>query len=269
MLTTPGPARRRRDRGESKPCSARRACPPREVTHVLHGTTLFTNALIERKGARTALVTTKGFRDAVEIAPRASLRHVRPLHAAAAADRAAPPALRGRRARPGRRLGAAPGRPGRGAAPGRAPPRRGDRGGGRVPPPRVREPGPRAHWWGGSSARRSRTSRSRCSSELVPEIREYERTSTTLANVYVQRLAQRYLGRLERPAPRARRRRGPLHHAVERRPLRGRDGRPLPGPPDRVRPRRRRPGRRPLRRAPRRARTSSPSTWAAPRPRPA
>jgi N-methylhydantoinase A len=34
------------------------------------------------------------------------------------------------------------------------------------------------------------------SSELVPEIREYERTSTTLANVYVQRLAQRYLGRL-------------------------------------------------------------------------
>src|SRR4029078_13188442 len=34
------------------------------------------------------------------------------------------------------------------------------------------------------------------SSELVPEIREYERTSTTLANVYVQRLAQPYLGRL-------------------------------------------------------------------------
>src|SRR5262249_4816899 len=34
------------------------------------------------------------------------------------------------------------------------------------------------------------------SSELVPEIREYERTSTTLANVYVQRLAQDYLRRL-------------------------------------------------------------------------
>jgi len=30
----------------------------------------------------------------------------------------------------------------------------------------------------------------------VPEIREYERTSTTLANVYVQRLAQQYLERL-------------------------------------------------------------------------
>jgi N-methylhydantoinase A len=35
---------------------------------VVHGTTLATNALIERKGARTALVTTEGFRDSVEIA---------------------------------------------------------------------------------------------------------------------------------------------------------------------------------------------------------
>src|SRR5574342_383977 len=34
---------------------------------LLHGTTLVTNALIERKGALTALLTTKGFRDAVEI----------------------------------------------------------------------------------------------------------------------------------------------------------------------------------------------------------
>ena len=35
---------------------------------VIHGTTLATNALIERKGARTALVTTQGFRDSLEIA---------------------------------------------------------------------------------------------------------------------------------------------------------------------------------------------------------
>jgi N-methylhydantoinase A len=34
---------------------------------LLHGTTLVTNALIERKGAPTALLTTAGFRDAVEI----------------------------------------------------------------------------------------------------------------------------------------------------------------------------------------------------------
>ncbi|MEM9440122.1 MAG: hydantoinase/oxoprolinase N-terminal domain-containing protein, partial [Pseudomonadota bacterium] len=38
-----------------------------EIQHVVHGTTLFTNALIERKGALTALITTKGFRDAIEI----------------------------------------------------------------------------------------------------------------------------------------------------------------------------------------------------------
>ena len=37
------------------------------VAHMVHGTTLFTNALIERKGALTALITTQGFRDAVEI----------------------------------------------------------------------------------------------------------------------------------------------------------------------------------------------------------
>jgi N-methylhydantoinase A len=38
------------------------------VDLVVHGTTLATNALIERKGARTALVTTAGFRDSLEIA---------------------------------------------------------------------------------------------------------------------------------------------------------------------------------------------------------
>ena len=34
---------------------------------IIHGTTLVTNALIERKGAPTALLTTEGFRDALEI----------------------------------------------------------------------------------------------------------------------------------------------------------------------------------------------------------
>ncbi len=34
---------------------------------LVHGTTLVTNALIERKGAPTALLTTDGFRDALEI----------------------------------------------------------------------------------------------------------------------------------------------------------------------------------------------------------
>ena len=38
-----------------------------DVTEVLHGTTIATNAIIERKGARTALLTTKGFRDVLEL----------------------------------------------------------------------------------------------------------------------------------------------------------------------------------------------------------
>ena len=41
---------------------------PREVSVLLHATTLVSNALIERKGALTALVMTRGFRDTVEIA---------------------------------------------------------------------------------------------------------------------------------------------------------------------------------------------------------
>src|SRR6185312_14155183 len=41
---------------------------PAAVQHVIHGTTLVTNAVIERKGARTALLTTRGYRDAYEIA---------------------------------------------------------------------------------------------------------------------------------------------------------------------------------------------------------
>lgn len=38
-----------------------------ELDLVVHGTTLATNALIERKGAKTAMITTAGFRDTIEI----------------------------------------------------------------------------------------------------------------------------------------------------------------------------------------------------------
>ena len=40
---------------------------PRDVSLIIHGTTLATNALIERKGARTALIVTEGHRDSLEI----------------------------------------------------------------------------------------------------------------------------------------------------------------------------------------------------------
>ncbi len=41
---------------------------PEEITGVIHGTTLATNALIERKGAVTALICTDGFRDTLRLA---------------------------------------------------------------------------------------------------------------------------------------------------------------------------------------------------------
>src|SRR5687768_8753345 len=37
-----------------------------DVDVFIHGTTLATNALIERKGAKTAFITTEGFRDVIE-----------------------------------------------------------------------------------------------------------------------------------------------------------------------------------------------------------
>ena len=169
--------------------------PPAAVSHVLHGTTLFTNALIERKGARTALVTTKGFRDAVEIAREHRydmydlyMQRPRPI---------APRSLRfevdervlvdGTVRRPAdaaevRRLAR-----------------------------RLRDDGIEAvavcllHAYANPVHERLVGAILReelpdaavtLSSELVPEIREYDRTSTTLANVYVQRLAQHYLRRL-------------------------------------------------------------------------
>ena len=38
-----------------------------DIAEVVHGTTVATNAMLERRGARTALVTTEGFRDVLEL----------------------------------------------------------------------------------------------------------------------------------------------------------------------------------------------------------
>jgi N-methylhydantoinase A len=46
---------------------AEAALAPSALSIIIHGTTLATNALIERKGAKTALITTQGFRDTIEI----------------------------------------------------------------------------------------------------------------------------------------------------------------------------------------------------------
>src|SRR5690606_42163368 len=40
---------------------------PADLGIIIHGTTLATDALFERRGAKTALVTTEGFRDVIEM----------------------------------------------------------------------------------------------------------------------------------------------------------------------------------------------------------
>ena len=71
-------------RRRARPRTSRRACsppwprrssartrPPSEVKAFAHGTTVATNALLEGNGARTALVTTEGFEDLVELGRQA------------------------------------------------------------------------------------------------------------------------------------------------------------------------------------------------------
>jgi N-methylhydantoinase A len=48
-------------------CIRKAALDARDASFVKHGTTLVINALLQRTGARTALVTTKGFRDVLEV----------------------------------------------------------------------------------------------------------------------------------------------------------------------------------------------------------
>ena len=52
----------------------------------VHGTTIATNALLERKGARTALITTDGFRDTLEIGRTRRLMRASPSSQTAAAS---------------------------------------------------------------------------------------------------------------------------------------------------------------------------------------
>ena len=195
-------ARGRRARRHAAGPEAGEDASPAEVGLIVHGTTLATNAIIERKGAQTALVTTEGFRDSIEMALGEPLRAVRHLHREARAAGAARPcaspcpsastptaACSWRSTR--RRC----------AALAETLKARGRRGGRRRLPAQLRQSGARA-------ARRRDPGRSSCpacaislSCEVCPEIREYERFSTTCANAYVQPLMARYL---EQPASRAR-----------------------------------------------------------------
>jgi N-methylhydantoinase A len=62
VLTTPDAPERAVMAGMQALLGAARIAPA-DISLLVHGTTLATNAIIERRGARTALVTTEGFRD--------------------------------------------------------------------------------------------------------------------------------------------------------------------------------------------------------------
>jgi N-methylhydantoinase A len=163
---------------------------------IVHGTTLVTNALIERKGAKTALLTTEGFRDAVAIGTEHRydmydifIEKPEPL---------VPQGLRyGVRERMlddgSVMLGL-------------------DEGQVRLIAAELRERGVRAVAVSFLHGFRNPAHERRAaeilteeapemvvslSSEVSPEIREYERTSTTIANVYVRPIVERYLRLLE------------------------------------------------------------------------
>ena len=79
---TPSTTATRRSRASAICSVSARRTPSRRtaIDAVKMGTTVATNALLERKGERTALVTTKGFRDALRIGyqnrPRIFARHI-------------------------------------------------------------------------------------------------------------------------------------------------------------------------------------------------
>lgn len=167
------------------------------ISHLVHGTTLFTNALIERKGSPTALVTTEGFRDAIEIARehRYDMYDLR-------LKRPSPIARRRHRFEIGERI----------LADGtvRTAP---DEAEVRAVAVALREAGIEAvavcllNAYVNPAHERlvGRILREELpgvaitlSSDIAPEIREFERTSTALCNVYVKKIAERYLSRLER-----------------------------------------------------------------------
>jgi N-methylhydantoinase A len=169
---------------------------PQDVGLFIHGTTLATNALIERKGARTALLTTEGFRDVL------AMGHEKRFDAYDVHIEGAPPLVARELRLTVRERIAADGSVLRPldeeavAAAGQ----------------QLREAGVQAlaigflHAWAHPAhERRAREilqpllgpEVTVClSSEVCPELREYERFSTTVANAYVRPLMAGYLGRL-------------------------------------------------------------------------
>jgi len=170
--------------------------PPSEVSVFVHGTTLATNALIERKGARAAFVTTEGMRDILEMGYEKRFEQYdvymeRPLPLVPRPLRFT---VRGRLDGRGRVLRDLDEREVRAL-------------GKRLAAERVGAVAigfMHAYAWPQHEQRAAELLRVELpadvticlSSEVCPEIREYERFSTTCANAYVRPMMQGYLLRL-------------------------------------------------------------------------
>ena len=168
------------------------AVPASSVRLVIHGTTLATNAIIERKGARTALITTSGHRDALEMAHENRFEQYD-----IGVDRPPPLVPRHLRLPVPERMD----RHGRVLVPL-------DESGVHAILPTLREHEVESvavaliHGYAnpaheqriaGVLARERPDLAVTLASEVCPEIREYERTSTACANAYIQPLMSRYL----------------------------------------------------------------------------
>jgi N-methylhydantoinase A len=162
----------------------------------LHGTTLATNAIIERRGAKTALVTTAGFRDTIEIGTESRhdqydifLKKPKPL-----VPREWRFPVAGRIDAHGRILQDFSAADVEEAAAQIA-----DMGIGSVAISFLHAYANPDHELRAREILRSRLPNLwiSISSEVCPEVREYERASTTCANAYVRPIMASYLGRVE------------------------------------------------------------------------
>ena len=177
--------------------AALRASGVGEVDVLAHGTTIATNALLERRGARTALVTTEGFRDVIEIGrqARASLYDLAAHHPAPLVPRELRFTVRERMGPEGVLLPL-------------------DEGSLSAVVEAVRVAGveavavcllfsflhPEHERRVGEALRRALPgTRVSLSVELLPEFREYERCSTTVANAYLAPALSAYLAEIEPP----------------------------------------------------------------------
>src|SRR4051812_24136838 len=154
-----------------------------------HGTTVATNTLLERNGARVALVTTSGIEDVIEIArqDRPSLYDIDAVRAEPLVPRARRLGVTGRLASDGTEL-----------EPVGAVPDVGDVDA--VAVCLLHADLDDAHERAVGGVLRDRGHDVTCSSEVAPEMREYERTVTTVVNAYLRPRCRSYLEGIEAAA---------------------------------------------------------------------